>query len=743
MQVSEILEMKKGIKAKLMAATSLLLVSAILLSLTTYAWFILSTAPEVTEMQTTAGANGSLEIALQSTNEATGERAEVQHRTGDSLVVTGNAAKKSNITWGNLIDLSGNEYGLEGISLLPARLNISSIGENNGVSLSNPLSMPMFGQDGRIDSLKESSILQYGETGYQTGGGYGVRIFTDPDQLNNGTPYERTIDRAWLNDMLCERIQNQRETLRATLDETITDNQEDIVTIIYNSMMPGGSHVMEEASALDRLLGKFDTIVGQCMVSVRDALMACAIADMEIYPNDLDGEKALSDLYAQYRWIDMKSNSDTGDKPTVVSVAKANQEALLKKNNVAEKENLSGNALDLYNAYGSVADAAESVQRIQSSVSSAQSKVDSILKESNADSSAIGNAVNTIFNGMTIWIANEDDSVGHLAANEVFGTADVTQLFVANKQLYFYLYRGTGLFSDMSVLLGNFQAYAEKQYKKYVGRPNERTDTYKVNFYATNDESKMDFDLNRNQGCLQTVYDVASPLKVDGTVTYVVQSFRRSSGYGYAVDLAFKSSASGELLLQKEAASRIDSAQGAEIANVQGEGSRVSFIVAEDLMELKPEQIPNLLSTLRIVFMDTDSGRVWSIAKAKENTTKREWIWDADKKKNIPTVSAELALYSPIYRTQNDGLQILDTGKECEAIVTLQPNTEAYITALVYMDGDSVQSASFSADSTQSLSGSINLQFATDAKDLKPMEYTDFIIPENKKSEDGEEGSGQ
>lgn len=77
MQVSEILEMKKGIKAKLMAATSLLLVSAILLSLTTYAWFILSTAPEVTEMQTTAGANGALEIALQSTNEATGERAEV------------------------------------------------------------------------------------------------------------------------------------------------------------------------------------------------------------------------------------------------------------------------------------------------------------------------------------------------------------------------------------------------------------------------------------------------------------------------------------------------------------------------------------------------------------------------------------------------------------------------------------------------------------------------------------------
>lgn len=93
MQVSEILEMKKGIKAKLMAATSLLLVSAILLSLTTYAWFILSTAPEVTEMQTTAGANGSLEIALQSGDTVS----DIKNRVGDSSAV--GSLKEANSTW--------------------------------------------------------------------------------------------------------------------------------------------------------------------------------------------------------------------------------------------------------------------------------------------------------------------------------------------------------------------------------------------------------------------------------------------------------------------------------------------------------------------------------------------------------------------------------------------------------------------------------------------------------------------
>ena len=58
---------KRGIdiKTKLMAAICMLLVSSIMMVSTTYAWFTLSTAPEVTGINTAVGANGNLEMALQ------------------------------------------------------------------------------------------------------------------------------------------------------------------------------------------------------------------------------------------------------------------------------------------------------------------------------------------------------------------------------------------------------------------------------------------------------------------------------------------------------------------------------------------------------------------------------------------------------------------------------------------------------------------------------------------------------
>ena len=55
---------KRDIKTKLMAAICMLLVSSIMMVSTTYAWFTLSTAPEVTGINTAVGANGNLEMAL-------------------------------------------------------------------------------------------------------------------------------------------------------------------------------------------------------------------------------------------------------------------------------------------------------------------------------------------------------------------------------------------------------------------------------------------------------------------------------------------------------------------------------------------------------------------------------------------------------------------------------------------------------------------------------------------------------
>lgn len=92
----------KGLKSKLTAALCMLLVGVTLVVSATYAWVVLSTAPEVKGISTTVGANGALEIWL---NESMG----------------------GEYTSSNLLNLSPagdlNKYGLNEITLLPSKLN--------------------------------------------------------------------------------------------------------------------------------------------------------------------------------------------------------------------------------------------------------------------------------------------------------------------------------------------------------------------------------------------------------------------------------------------------------------------------------------------------------------------------------------------------------------------------------------------------------------------------------------------
>lgn len=142
---------KAGLKSKLMGAVAMLLVSAIMVSSATYAWFVLSTHPEVKGMSTTVGSNGALEIAL--LNNETGKEdglAGIKAAVGDSkLDVT-----KSNETWGNIVDLSNASYGLEKITLYPAALNATGTGAAvTFASHSALLKYAKYGTDGRITEL--------------------------------------------------------------------------------------------------------------------------------------------------------------------------------------------------------------------------------------------------------------------------------------------------------------------------------------------------------------------------------------------------------------------------------------------------------------------------------------------------------------------------------------------------------------------------------------------------------------
>ena len=150
---------QQTIRQKLIAAIAMLMVSAIMVVSSSYAWFTLSTSPEVTGIETSIGANGNLEMALN------GGR--ITSNVGDSL----KKAVVKNLTWGNLVDLSEG-YGLDMVKLMPSRLAFM-----NGALQQNLLEVPTYGADGRVEELE--SVLQgiYANGAVPAGEGNGVRLF--------------------------------------------------------------------------------------------------------------------------------------------------------------------------------------------------------------------------------------------------------------------------------------------------------------------------------------------------------------------------------------------------------------------------------------------------------------------------------------------------------------------------------------------------------------------------------------
>ena len=140
-----------SMRKKLLAAIAMLLVACIMTVSSTYAWFTLSTAPEVKGISTTIGANGNLEMALGTYETFFGT--DIPESYVGSAMGTA-SVPEANITWGNLVDLSDGSYGLDKITLYPSRLN--STGTINRTS---PLQFPVYGADGRVSELSDGTLV--------------------------------------------------------------------------------------------------------------------------------------------------------------------------------------------------------------------------------------------------------------------------------------------------------------------------------------------------------------------------------------------------------------------------------------------------------------------------------------------------------------------------------------------------------------------------------------------------------
>lgn len=137
------------IRERVIAVALLFAMSMAMMTSATFAWLTISRAPEVTAVSTTVAANGNLEIALATTDEAGKTNPPGESKVGDSSAAEGQSVTAANITWGNLVNLSDPSYGLEHLALRPAQLNTAAL-------LVSPLYGAQYAGDGRVTQLDSS-----------------------------------------------------------------------------------------------------------------------------------------------------------------------------------------------------------------------------------------------------------------------------------------------------------------------------------------------------------------------------------------------------------------------------------------------------------------------------------------------------------------------------------------------------------------------------------------------------------
>lgn len=128
-----------GVKERIAAVALMLVLSIVMMTSASYAWLTISRAPEIKGMNTTISGNGNLEIALVNPEGTTPGNA-----TGEEASLLG-----SNITWGNLVNLSDSGYGVDQIALRPALLS----GYNR---TSTPLYGASYDASGRVTSTSQT-----------------------------------------------------------------------------------------------------------------------------------------------------------------------------------------------------------------------------------------------------------------------------------------------------------------------------------------------------------------------------------------------------------------------------------------------------------------------------------------------------------------------------------------------------------------------------------------------------------
>lgn len=736
-----------SLRGKLVSAICMLMVAIIMVVSSTYAWFTLSTAPEVTGITTAVGANGALEMLLNTGTIYTGT-------TSD-----GKSEHEINQMWGNLVDVSNNEYyGMDLITLYPSQLNI---GDNGKLPVGGAiLKTPSYGADGRVSGLEDNtstSIYDTTKKAFYAVDGTGIRAVGVASGMT-----ARQL--AYRNYAAAAATSASLATIKAT--QSLNANGGVLANIV-------AKRAMNESATFT--VGELENIM--------------AII------NDLNEEDGILDqienAYAQYI-IAYAASAVSGENDAVYTTVQSAWENAAATESQTKIEafvaSLSGLGVTLPGAISTpITELAATRANAKSAQTDLQAKI-ALAENSYAwtdISEVVGKIANT--NAMTLN--------GYTPAQAKENLSKIVNDIAGGKGVIVDITTDGGVYADIADHCGNYSA-------KIVIEKLEYGSITLENLNAT---------MNANSTLSPTTYLKAVAAAVDGAgapAGAAAGEMPITEFYGYIVDLAFKTNApSSNLLLQTEAADRIynDNAEGGE---TWGGGSNMTFQATTD--DLSDDQIKELMSYIRIILFDPADGTIYAYAGLDvDNATLGVDGWvanmfligDVDYTVNHytytgangdPVTCYELdgtyysdalctvvdeaaasatdltkAVESIAYTYTSDGTTVTcylkddiyytDTTYATEdtnasgatlsasetvyatsdltrkefldgddaVVSSLVQNEQKNVSVLVYLDGEEITNASVAATGTSSMKGSMNIQFASSAN-LVPMEYADY-----------------
>lgn len=729
-------QMPAGIRNKMMAAISMLLVSTVMMVSSTYAWFTLSTAPEVTGITTNVGANGNLEMMLLTGSLGTdGVSKEgsyysdkddlgVISQVGDSMAAAKQTVLEANETWGNLVDLSDGSYGLSNMVLAPARLNLTSFikdSETNKVTAATVgntiLNAPSYGSDGRVIDVNTATYAgKYTDAGTfaYDDAHKGVRVLGTTTDVSQRLAAYRTAKGA---------VTTNANAAKNSATTSLAANGQDLANILMAYVSDSSTkYTNKDLRVLLKVLTALEDATEYTEVAIKNAVLANSLSSNNTAELDDD---AVADLKTDIDAVEIESTGTAGttcfDGVTNV-VIPANLETAI-ETYVALEASIS-TALDKLNAVDDTTtnDIDESGLAPGLTLTNVDRYPDD---QGEYGYDEISVCLNYILNRTYVKIGGVEAKKDNLG--------DIMQDYINKQCIIIDMLDGSGVYAQIANLVGNYTAsgFTVNVTHEMLGdKPVDVPVT--MNTLVTVDKQ------------IQAITFGSAPEDSSQAANSVL-----SNTYGYAIDFGFRTNATASSLqLQTAAVNRVYSSDTDSTLRTQGAGSYMQF-TSFDAINFTADDVLALMSAIRVAFVSpvdesyellaigalditsttsTDSAGLVTTTYSTSGERIDESgaaIADTDTTTVAAGYKVGLYLYNYNITEDTDKIKKLTLGTRMDdesAITALTQNKAAKVTVVVYLDGDIVDNTMV-ANADNSMRGVLNLQFSSSA-DLAPMENT-------------------